>query len=233
MEQVVSRSGLEKMLQKDDEKEKERLGNVNELISAATEYDKEHPEGTLADYLAEVSLVSDADHMEGNGGAVTLMTLHAAKGLEFPVVAMIGMEEGCLPHARVKDNPEDLEEERRLCFVGITRAQERLILSCAGSRMIRGRTEYPPSSQFLIQMPQEKLSVTDCREQEYDTRASRYGRSWDEPGNRYHIGQRVRHRVYGAGTILDISGTGQRARAVIEFASVGRRNFVLETAELD
>ncbi len=121
MEQTVRASGLEQMLRKENPDGEDQAANVAELISAAAEYDKENPQGSLADYLAAVSLVSDADKVEGSQGSVTLMTLHAAKGLEFPVVAMIGLEEGCLPHARAQDNPDDLEEERRLCFVGITR----------------------------------------------------------------------------------------------------------------
>ncbi len=102
MEDVIRRGGIEQMLRKVDPNEEEQLANVEELVSAAAEYDKENPEGSLDDYLAQVSLVSDADHMAGAGGAVTLMTLHAAKGLEFPVVAIIGLEEGCLPHIRAR-----------------------------------------------------------------------------------------------------------------------------------
>src|SRR5690606_29511865 len=116
---VVRRSGLEAMYQKEDKDREEGEGaiaNIGELISSAAEFDAEHEDGTLYEYLSMVSLVSDVDHMKGTGGAVTLMTLHAAKGLEFPVVAMIGLEEGILPHARARDNPLELEEERRLCF---------------------------------------------------------------------------------------------------------------------
>src|SRR5438874_2469263 len=144
MENVVRRSGLDVALRKDTELDdlgEGPLANVNELISSAAEYDKENSEGqtgSLDDYLAIVSLVSDADHMKGAGGAVTLMTLHAAKGLEFPVVAMIGLEDGILPHSRARDNLNELEEERRLCFVGITRAQRRLLLSKAQYRTVRG-----------------------------------------------------------------------------------------------
>ena len=138
MEDVLTRSGLEAMLRKEDPDAENELANVNELISAAAEYEKENPEGSLEDFLARISLVSDADRLEGAGGSVTLMTLHAAKGLEFPVVAMIGLEEGCLPHSRSQQSADELEEERRLCFVGITRAQEKLILSRAAVRTIRG-----------------------------------------------------------------------------------------------
>jgi DNA helicase II / ATP-dependent DNA helicase PcrA len=161
VEAIYQRSGLEAMLKKLDPTQENEIPNVNELISAAAEYDHEHPGATLADYLAEVSLVSDADRFEGAGGAVTLMTLHAAKGLEFPVVAIIGLEEGCLPHARARGEIKELEEERRLAFVGITRAQERLILSTAAWRTIRGRREPTIPSPFLTEMPQELLEVID------------------------------------------------------------------------
>ncbi len=154
MEDVVRRGGIEQMLRKIDPGEEEQLANVEELISAAAEYDRENPEGSLDDYLCQVSLVSDADHMAGTGGAVTLMTLHAAKGLEFPVVAIIGLEEGCLPHVRAQNDMQQLEEERRLCFVGITRAQNRLILSKAARRTIRGLSGPTVTSQFLAQIAQ-------------------------------------------------------------------------------
>jgi DNA helicase-2/ATP-dependent DNA helicase PcrA len=164
LEEVYQRSGLELLLKKLDPTRENEIPNVNELISSAAEYDAEHPEGMLADYLAAVSLVSDADRFEGAGGAVTLMTLHAAKGLEFPVVAMIGLEDGCLPHARARESVTELEEERRLCFVGITRAQERLILSNAAVRTIRGKTEMTINSPFLNEMPMELMEVHDRKD---------------------------------------------------------------------
>jgi DNA helicase-2/ATP-dependent DNA helicase PcrA len=161
VEAVYQRSGLEVMLKKLDPTKENEIPNVNELINSAAEYDREHPGGSLADYLAAVSLVSDADRLEGAGGAVTLMTLHAAKGLEFPVVAIIGLEEGCLPHSRARGEIKELEEERRLCFVGITRAQERLILSTAAWRSIRGKREPTVPSPFLTEMPQDMLELSD------------------------------------------------------------------------
>jgi DNA helicase-2/ATP-dependent DNA helicase PcrA len=161
MENVVTRSGLEEYLKKEGGDEQAELANVGELINSAAEYDKENPEGSLQEYLAIVSLVSDVDHMKGGGGAITLMTLHAAKGLEFPVVAIIGLEEGILPHSRASNNMNELEEERRLCFVGITRAEERLILSKAAYRTIRGLRERTIGSPFLNEMPADELRVTD------------------------------------------------------------------------
>jgi DNA helicase-2/ATP-dependent DNA helicase PcrA len=220
MEQVIQRSGIEQMLRKEDPDAEDQLANVAELVSAAAEFDTEQPEGSLSDYLAQVSLVSDADHMDGSGGAVTLMSLHAAKGLEFPVVAIIGMEEGCLPHSRAMENEEQLEEERRLCFVGITRARQRLILSKAARRQIRGISGYTATSQFLAQMPREMLNIVTHE------RAESY--SQESELNEFHIGQSVKHPAFGVGRIVDLSGK----KAVVDFPRSGRKTLVLEFARL-
>jgi DNA helicase-2/ATP-dependent DNA helicase PcrA len=188
METVLQKSGLEAALKKLDPTQENEIPNVNELISSASEYDREHPEGTLAEYLAAVSLVSDADRVEGAGGAVTLMTLHAAKGLEFPVVAIIGLEEGCLPHSRAREDERELEEERRLCFVGITRAQERLILSNAAWRTMRGKREPTVSSPFLSEMPRDLMQITD-RTDQYERTQEEYRGGWSpRPQNRWNTG---------------------------------------------
>jgi len=225
MEDVIRRSGIEQLLRKVDPGEEEQLANVEELVSAAAEYDKENPEGSLDDYLAQVSLVSDADHMAGTGGAVTLMTLHAAKGLEFPVVAIIGLEEGCLPHIRAQNDMDQLEEERRLCFVGITRAQERLILSEAARRTIRGLSGPTVTSQFLAQMPKEMLQIVNHVEDAYDQ---------PEPIHAdFHVGQAVRHPTFGVGKIVDMSKAGTNTRAIVDFRSSGRKTLLLEYARLE
>lgn len=220
MEQVIARSGIEQMLKKVDPDAEDQLANVAELISAAAEFDKEQPEGSLSDYLAQVSLVSDADHMDGAGGAVTLMTLHAAKGLEFPVVAMIGLEEGCLPHSRAMESADQLEEERRLCFVGITRAQKRLILSKAARRVVRGLSGSTATSQFLAQMPRDMLEIVTHESTQIDYSDS-------EPGE-FHIGQAVRHPAFGVGKIVDLSNK----KAVVDFPRSGRKTLILEFARL-
>ena len=231
MEQVVRLSGLEQMLRKLDPDSENEAANVAELISAAAEYDKENPQGSLADYLAGVSLVSDADKVEGSGGSVTLMTLHAAKGLEFPVVAIIGMEEGCLPHSRAQDDPEDLEEERRLCFVGITRAMERLILSRAAYRTIRGQRERTATSQFLAQMPPEFLQLIDYGGSG-DSGFSSPSAADDTPELEFRIGQRVRHPAFGVGRIVDLSRSASNAKAIVEFDRMGRKTLILQYANL-
>ncbi len=237
MEDVVKQSGLEEALKKLGDKEQEELLNVNELITAAAEYDAENPEGTLHDYLAQVSLVSDVDHLKDSGGAVTLMTLHAAKGLEFPVVAMIGLEEGCLPHVRARGNQNELEEERRLCFVGITRAQQRLILTKAGYRTLRGLRERTVTSPFLTEMPPESLEVIDRTGMNYGNTASehrqRASAEQDRLSSQFRKGQLVRHPSFGIGRIADISDMGQQTRAVIEFNAAGRKTLILQYARLE
>ncbi|HSZ56108.1 MAG TPA: UvrD-helicase domain-containing protein [Tepidisphaeraceae bacterium] len=237
MEDVVRRSGLEALLKKEGGDEQAERANVNELISSAAEYDRENPEGTLADYLATISLMSDVDHMKGAGGAVTLMTLHAAKGLEFPVVAMIGLEEGILPHSRVREKPLEMEEERRLCFVGITRAQERLILSRAAVRTVRGLRGRTVPSPFLYEMPPDEFQTVDRasladlgdrdEERELDYRSAR------QTAGQFRRGQRVRHPTFGIGRIADISNMGSQTRAVVEFNSAGRKTLILQYARLE
>jgi DNA helicase-2/ATP-dependent DNA helicase PcrA len=235
MEDVVRRSGLEAYYKKEGGEEQSELANIDQLITSAAEFDREHEDGTLDEYLSMVSLVSDADHMKGNGGAITMMTLHAAKGLEFPVVAMIGLEEGCLPHARARESMADLEEERRLCFVGITRAQERLILTKAGSRMIRGITERTVTSPFLAEMPADRLETTDR------TSVANYGGGGGFSAvsrtptkyPRLKKGVLVRHAKFGLGRIAEIDESPVQAKAVVDFNAAGRKTLILEYAKLE
>jgi DNA helicase-2/ATP-dependent DNA helicase PcrA len=239
MENVVQRSGMQALLKKEDaglETGNSPLENVNELISSAAEYDRDNPEGSLDEYLANVSLVSDADHMKGAGGAVTLMTLHAAKGLEFPVVAMIGLEDGILPHSRSRGNAFELEEERRLCFVGITRAQKSLLLTKAAYRTIRGLRERTITSGFLNEMPPEALDITDRTGLPADPRSEYRQRLQDQAdreANQFQRGQMVRHPMFGLGRIAEIMNMGQHTRAIVEFNSSGRKTLILEHARLE
>jgi DNA helicase-2/ATP-dependent DNA helicase PcrA len=237
MEEVVRTSGLEAMYRKAGDEEQAELNNINELITSAAEYDRDNPGGTLQEYLANVSLVSDADHMKGGGGAVTLMTLHAAKGLEFPVVAIIGLEEGVLPHSRARGNLDELEEERRLCFVGITRARQRLILSKAAFRTVRGLRERTVTSPFLNEMPQEFLRVVDRTGLDsLDDRAGARAFERDRAeglSGQFRRGQMVRHPTFGVGKIAELSDMGQHTRAVVEFAGAGRKTLVLQYARLE
>jgi DNA helicase-2/ATP-dependent DNA helicase PcrA len=238
MERVVRESGYEKHLQKLDPDEENEIPNVDELISSAAEYDQGNPEGSLMDYLATVSLVSDADHMDGAGGAVTLMTLHAAKGLEFPVVAMIGLEDGVLPHSRSRDSDDELEEERRLCFVGITRAQRKLILSKAQYRTIRGLRERTAASGFLGELPSDALAVSDRTDLSFGRAPLAVEQTIAREqshrlSTQFQKGQLVRHKTFGVGKITDVVDMGQHTRAVVEFQRVGRKTLILQYAQLE
>lgn len=239
-EDVVRRSGIEAALKKkarSEAEDEDPLGNVNGLITEAAKYDQEFPEGSLDDFLASVSLRTDIDALREGEGAVTLMTLHAAKGLEFPVVAIVGMEEGVLPHARARDDRNQLEEERRLCFVGITRAQERLIMTKSAYRTIRGLRERTATSQFFGEMPQELLDVTDRTELPDADEISFSRRTLREENQRnagqFRRGMLVKHPTFGLGRIADLSDMGSQTRAVVEFNRAGRKTLILEYARLE
>jgi DNA helicase-2/ATP-dependent DNA helicase PcrA len=232
MEEVFRRSGMEAALKKahaGEEKGEGAIENVEQLITSAAEYDGGNPEGTLSEYLSMISLVSDTDHLKDAGGAVTLMTLHAAKGLEFPVVAMIGMEEGVLPHSRARGNTAELEEERRLCFVGITRAQQRLIMTKAAYRTMRGLRERTVTSPFLTEMPAEAMEVTDRTGMAFEFN----GPAPERSGRRFRRGQLVRHPTFGIGRIADVNDMGPQTRAIVEFNAAGRKTLILEHARLE
>ncbi len=165
VEAVITRTGLEAELRAQGSDQASELANVMELVTTAAEFDSENPGATLEDYLSQVALVSDIDRFEGGQGAVTLMTLHAAKGLEFPAVFLIGCEEGLLPFEHPTENRRDLEEERRLCFVGVTRAMRHMTLSCARYRSIRGQRHRQAASGFLTELGYEQVRRVDLVEE--------------------------------------------------------------------
>ena len=247
LEAVVKQSGLEDSYKKADggDVEGSEMDNINELISSAAEFDAENPQADLRSYLDQVSLISDVDHL-GDGGAVTLMTLHAAKGLEFPVVAIIGLEHGILPHQRANDDPQQMEEERRLCFVGITRAQKLVILSRAKQRMIRGQIEPGIASPFLAEMPQSELEINDYSKMGGGSRWAGGGGGYQWPGasrprsgaegemkSPYKPAQRVRHPRFGLGTIVEASPMGGETRLVVQFDEAGKKTLVASFARLE
>ena len=164
-EEVIRRlltlSGYREALKAEGTTGEDRLANIDELVSAAREFDREHPGGTVIDFLEDVSLSSAVDRWNDDGGSVTLMTLHAAKGLEFPVAFIVGLEQGLLPHSRSNESDDELEEERRLLFVGITRAERELYLSHCRIREFRGQRQATIPSCFLAELPNDALTVRD------------------------------------------------------------------------
>mgnify|MGYP001044840385 FL=1 len=163
IDDVLEKTAYVEDLQNSDEEDAEdRIANVDELVSKVTYYEEQHEEATLSEFLAEVALVADIDKVGDKGEKVLLMTLHSAKGLEFPHVYLAGMEDSVFPSYMtiVSDDKSDMEEERRLAYVGITRAKEELTLTCAKMRMVRGETQYNPVSRFVREIPKELLDNT-------------------------------------------------------------------------
>jgi len=246
-EAVLDRTGyIEALEQSSDLQDASRIENLEELVSVAREYDGAHEEGSLADFLEQVSLVADADEIpegEDHGGLVTMMTLHTAKGLEFPVVFLTGMEEEVFPHQRSLTNAKELEEERRLAYVGITRAEQRLYLTRALSRNWWGRPSFHQQSRFLTEIPAGLIewrrdakaaqsSVMPAQERMAQRPGTR------SPGNRQvpslSPGDMVTHDKFGLGTVVSTDGYGEQAEAKIDFgADYGVKHLVLRYAPLE
>ncbi len=244
VEAVLDRTGYIAELQaSSDLQDASRIENLTELVSVAREFDSQRPDGTLADFLEQVSLVADADQIpEGpdHGGMVTLMTLHTAKGLEFPVVFLTGLEENVFPHERSIGDDKELEEERRLAYVGITRARERLYLTRAIARAWWGRPAYHKQSRFLSEVP---AHLIDWRRDEAAAAPPASERLARRPGvhalgNRpvpsLAPGDHVTHDSYGLGRVLSVEGRGDDPEAKIDFGGdYGIKHLVLRYAPIE
>jgi len=243
-EMILDRSGyLAELQASTDLQDASRIENLNELVSVAREFDAQQPDGTLTDFLEQVSLVADADEIpdgERHGGVVTLMTLHTAKGLEFPVVFLTGLEEHVFPHQRSMNDDKELEEERRLAYVGITRAERRLYLTRAVARGTWGRPEYHKQSRFLDEIPasliQWRRDGTTAAAPAAERLAQRPGVR--APGNRrvpsLSPGDKVTHDAYGLGTVLSVEGRGDDPEAKIDFGGdYGIKHLVLRYAPIE
>ena len=233
---VLDASGYREDLKQERSSEADaRLENLEELIAAAEDYVRGQEDATLEGFLDGVALVSDVDELPDGARGVTLMTLHSAKGLEFPVVFLTGMEEGVFPHVRAMDSVDEIEEERRLCYVGITRAKERLWISYALHRRMHGYGLGEPS-RFLLEMPAEQLAVlggagrADARrEPEVETPFADAGAD-DLP---LKVGARVRHGRWGEGLVVGVERSGGDTLVTVRFASVGRKQLSLQYANLE
>jgi len=221
-----------------------RVENLRELLTVATEFEESGPLADLGEeqwddldgirklelFLESVALVSDVDSLE-ESGAVTMMTLHNAKGLEFPVVFIAGMEEGVFPHMRSLGDPQQLEEERRLAYVGITRTQRRLFLSHATTRNLFGATNYNSPSRFLAEIPDHLMAEADKRVRRADREAAQPRPTLG--GDDVAAGDRIRHRQWGLGTVVKVDGAGDRAEATVRFDDAGEKRLLLAWAPLE
>jgi DNA helicase-2/ATP-dependent DNA helicase PcrA len=220
-----------------------REENLKELVSAVTEFEESGPAsigptewleldglGRLQRFLESVQLVADIDNLESSS-TVTLMTLHNAKGLEYPAVFVSGMEDGVFPHMRALGDPAELEEERRLCYVGLTRAKRQLYLTRAWSRNLWGQNQYNGPSRFISELPGHLVEKRKRAKRSVEREAVRPVTTVDAAG----IGQgdRVRHSHWGMGTVREVVGAGERAEALVRFDGQGDKRLLLAWAPLE
>ncbi|GAA2210748.1 DNA helicase PcrA [Nonomuraea monospora] len=247
-EEVLVATGYRAELEaSEDPQDESRLENLNELISVASEFEEANPEGTLVEFLEQVSLVADADQIpdaDGGQGVVTLMTLHTAKGLEFPVVFLTAMEDGVFPHVRSLGEPKELEEERRLAYVGITRAQERLYLTRAAVRSSWGAPSFNPASRFVNEVPDQLLewrtdpekSAWSAATRREPARPAAPAKSSSGGGRKVPSltpGDRVSHDAFGLGTVVSVDGVAEKTKVKIDFGSGGEKTLLLAYAPLE
>ncbi|WP_369224819.1 DNA helicase PcrA [Streptomyces sp. R39] len=265
LEAIYERTGyLAELQNSTDPQDETRIENLQELASVALEFEQESGEGEqpggLADFLERVALVADSDQIpdedENGDGVITLMTLHTAKGLEFPVVFLTGMEDGVFPHMRALGQTKELEEERRLAYVGITRARERLYLTRSSMRSAWGQPSYNPPSRFLEEIPGAYLewkrtgamapvsagpaagvaaSLSSTRSRSSASGASGFAtrRTSEKPVVSLAVGDRVTHDQFGLGTVVAVKGTGGNAEATIDFGDTKPKRLLLRYAPVE
>ncbi|GGY92124.1 DNA helicase [Streptomyces olivaceoviridis] len=263
LEAVLERTGyLAELQASTDPQDETRIENLQELAAVALEFEQERGEGeqgTLADFLEQVALVADSDQIpdeEDGDGVITLMTLHTAKGLEFPVVFLTGMEDGVFPHMRALGEIKELEEERRLAYVGITRARERLYLTRSALRSAWGQPSYNPPSRFLEEIPPAHVewkrtgaaapmasgpasgiaaSLSSTRSRSSASGASGFAtrRTSEKPVVALTVGDRVTHDQFGLGTVVAVKGTGANAEATIDFGDAKPKRLLLRYAPVE
>ncbi|MGW0513088.1 DNA helicase PcrA [Streptomyces olivaceoviridis] len=263
LEAVLERTGyLAELQASTDPQDETRIENLQELAAVALEFEQERGEdeqATLADFLEQVALVADSDQIpdeEDGDGVITLMTLHTAKGLEFPVVFLTGMEDGVFPHMRALGEIKELEEERRLAYVGITRARERLYLTRSAMRSAWGQPSYNPPSRFLEEIPPAHVewkrtgaaapmasgpasgiaaSLSSTRSRSSASGASGFAtrRTSEKPVVALAVGDRVTHDQFGLGTVVAVKGTGANAEATIDFGDAKPKRLLLRYAPVE
>lgn len=254
LKDIIESTGYVEELRNEGTDEAEaRIENIDELITKVVSYEEENEAPTLSGFLEEVALVADIDSVDGDDNQVLLMTLHSAKGLEFPYVYLAGMEDGIFPSYMTitADDPTEIEEERRLCYVGITRAMKELTLSCAQQRMIRGETQYNKVSRFIKEIPRELVELgrefpeKKLKEIPMPTSYQQMKQAFKQPafipkqfevkkaqGLDYVVGDTVKHIKFGAGVVTDITEGGRDYEVTVNFDKVGVKKMFASFAKL-
>ena len=255
IENVIDSTGYVRELEQEDTIEaRGRIENIEEFLSVAIDYENSSEESNLEDFLANISLLSDIDRLdEEEIDTVTLMTLHSAKGLEFPVVFMVGMEEGLFPSSRALTDENQLEEERRLCYVGITRAEQELFMTYSNQRMLYGKTNYNIPSRFLRELPEnlvegcnkDKSIIKDINKAtNMGSTSSKYFKGFaieykkPEPkkvsgAGKISTGSKVKHKSWGVGTVVQVKGEGDNTEVTVAFESQGIKKIMLAYAPIE
>lgn len=237
VEETLRQTGYRQALENENTVEsRTRLENLQEFISVAREFDRKQPGGNLEEFLSELALVTDIDQYDADSDKVTMMTLHSAKGLEFPIVFLVGMEEGVFPHSRSLYDPGEMEEERRLCYVGITRARERLYLTHCQQRTLYGNTKKNKASRFLDEIPMKYLTTRDPLDDMPGDEAVKPETNFQEGLSAplsFTPGERVYHRKWGNGVVKDVRGTGDNLEVKVDFPGLGVKTLLARYAPLE
>jgi DNA helicase-2/ATP-dependent DNA helicase PcrA len=239
LDEVLEQTGYKEYILNEEDGE-ERWENIQELYTVARDYNELSPTEALAAFLEKVSLVSDVDELDEKVDAATLITLHQAKGLEFPVVFIVGMEEGLLPHRRSLEDPEELEEERRLCYVGVTRAQRRVYLLHTYRRSVFGGSSATQCSRFLQDIPPQLITrkglwEEDEKKEEFTPVTAIYSKPTVKPFSnlRLDIGDHVHHRIFGDGVVINCSPNKDDQEITVAFTTAGVKRLLLSLAPLE
>ncbi|MGL5873107.1 MAG: DNA helicase PcrA [Xenococcaceae cyanobacterium] len=229
LNQVMQESGyVDDLKNKGTEEADNRVENILELYNAISQFQEDSEDTSLTSFLANASLASDLDNLEEGQEKVSLMTLHSAKGLEFPIVFLVGLEQGLFPHSRSLNDPMALEEERRLCYVGITRAQEQLFITYTRERRLWGSREAAIPSQFLQELPKELISsnvsqATKYRQVERSTKIANTNSNNTNNIQTWSVGDRVLHNAFGEGEVTHLLGSGRKQNLAIKFSGLGQK----------
>ena len=230
---IMEESGyVDNLKQQGTDEADNRIANIYELGNAMVQFQEDNEETSLEAFLSSAALASDLDNLEEGASKVSLMTLHSAKGLEFPIVYLVGVEQGLLPHSRTLNDPLEMEEERRLCYVGITRAQEQLFMTYTRERRLWGYREPAVPSQFLKEIPEDLVTSNVENATQYRSRTTPIA-STQTPSIDWSVGDRIVHKDFGEGEITHVLNGGTKPTLAVKFHSLQRTKILSQSAPIE